>query len=150
MSYAQAAYSQYQQQQDEAHLNLLRIFHFIWGGLLALMGLLPIFHVAIGIMMLTGTFDDSGEPVPAVLGWMFILFGGFIVLLAEVIAGLNIYSAIQMGKRRRRLLSIVVAGFNCTFMPLGTVLGIFTIIVLMRESVKAAYGVPQPEHRSAF
>ena len=36
---------------------------------------------------------------------------------------------------RHRTFSRVVAGLNCLHIPLGTVLGIFTSIVLGRESV---------------
>jgi hypothetical protein len=32
-----------------------------------------------------------------------------------------------------------MAGVECLFMPFGTVLGVFTIIVLMRESVKQVF-----------
>jgi hypothetical protein len=38
---------------------------------------------------------------------------------------------------------LAMAGIEAALcMPLGTVLGIFTIIVLMRPSVKQAFGVP--------
>jgi hypothetical protein len=33
----------------------------------------------------------------------------------------------------------VVAAIECIFMPFGTVLGVFTIIVLSRPSVKALF-----------
>jgi len=33
-----------------------------------------------------------------------------------------------------------MAGVECMFMPFGTVLGVFTIIVLMRPSVKEIFG----------
>ena len=35
-----------------------------------------------------------------------------------------------------------MAGIECIFMPVGTVLGVFTIIVLVRNSVKALFGMP--------
>jgi len=34
---------------------------------------------------------------------------------------------------------MVIAGLSCLNMPLGTVLGIFTLIVLSRESVKVLF-----------
>jgi hypothetical protein len=37
---------------------------------------------------------------------------------------------------------MVVAGLNCAQMPLGTVLGVFTLMVLSRESVKSLYSEP--------
>jgi hypothetical protein len=33
----------------------------------------------------------------------------------------------------------VVAGINCLHIPLGTVLGVFTIVVLIRDSVRELY-----------
>lgn len=47
-----------------------------------------------------------------------------------------------LARRRNRLFSFVMAAFLCMFMPFGTVLGIFTIIVLSRESVKRLYESP--------
>ena len=44
-----------------------------------------------------------------------------------------------LAARRRHLFCIVIAGIACMFMPMGTVLGIFTIIVLMRPSVKELF-----------
>jgi hypothetical protein len=33
----------------------------------------------------------------------------------------------------------------CLFTPLGTILGVFTIIVLSRQSVKELYGLPNAD-----
>jgi hypothetical protein len=44
-----------------------------------------------------------------------------------------------MAKRRGRVFSFVVAAILCLFMPFGSVLGIFTIIVLNRLSVRQLY-----------
>jgi hypothetical protein len=46
--------------------------------------------------------------------------------------------------RRRYIFCLVVAGFECFFAPFGTVLGVFTILVLSRPSVKALFGVASP------
>lgn len=39
---------------------------------------------------------------------------------------------------------LVMAGIECMFMPFGTVLGVFTIIVLMRESVQKLFAANEP------
>jgi hypothetical protein len=39
---------------------------------------------------------------------------------------------------------LVMAGIECLFMPVGTVLGVFTIIVLMRPTVKAMFEIAPP------
>jgi len=37
----------------------------------------------------------------------------------------------------------VMACVECLFIPFGTILGVFTIIVLLRESVKALFAATQ-------
>jgi hypothetical protein len=42
-------------------------------------------------------------------------------------------------QRRYRMFSMLIAGLNCLQVPLGTVLGVFTLLVLSRESVQELY-----------
>jgi hypothetical protein len=42
-----------------------------------------------------------------------------------------------------------MAGVACMFMPFGTVLGVFTIVVLLRDSVKELFGVAEPSESEA-
>ena len=44
----------------------------------------------------------------------------------------------------RQTFCVVVAAISCCFTPLGTVLGVFTLIVLFRPSVKALFGLDAP------
>jgi hypothetical protein len=43
-------------------------------------------------------------------------------------------------ERRRHTFCLVVAGLECMMMPFGTVLGVFTIIVLLRPAVRQLFG----------
>jgi hypothetical protein len=52
---------------------------------------------------------------------------------------LNILAGKYLGARKHRTFCFVVAATNCLYTPLGTVLGIFTIIVLLRDSVRATF-----------
>ena len=56
---------------------------------------------------------------------------------------LNLISGFCISARKHRTFSIAVAAINCLHIPLGTVLGVFTIIVLMRDSVRDVYEGPQ-------
>jgi disulfide bond formation protein DsbB len=49
------------------------------------------------------------------------------------------YAGRCLAQRRRYLLCMVVAGIACIFMPFGTALGVFTLVVLSRPAVKAAF-----------
>lgn len=44
-----------------------------------------------------------------------------------------------LARHRRYSFCLTMAGAECIFVPFGTVLGVFTIIVLMRESVKQLF-----------
>ena len=51
----------------------------------------------------------------------------------------NMGSALCIRLRRHRFLSLAVAGFDCLAVPLGTLLGIFAFVVLLRDSVGRLY-----------
>jgi hypothetical protein len=130
--------------QDQEHLRLLSIFHYIVGGLTALFALFPAIYLVIGIFMLVapGGFD-SGEPPPAFMGWFFILFGAVFMLAAWALAICIIMAGRFLARRTHYMFCLVMAGFECLFMPFGTVLGVFTIIVLVRESAKQLFSAQQ-------
>ena len=133
--------------QDQQHLNILSIFHYVVGGLTALFACLPIFHLAIGISMLSGGFGPapSDEAFPMQLfGLLFVIVPAIIILLGWALAGAIVVAGIFLSKRQKYTYCLVVAGLECIFMPFGTVLGIFTIIVLVRPTVKALFEANPP------
>ncbi len=71
----------------------------------------------------------------AIFKWFYLL--GAIWFVASGI--LNLLSGLFLLARKHRMFSMVVAGMNCLHMPLGTVLGVFTLVVLLRDSVREAY-----------
>ncbi len=127
---------------DQEHLRLLRIFHFVLGGLFLLFGCFPIIHVAIGMLIVTGKLpaDNGGHIPPSSMGYLFVVLGIFIIALFWVMALCLFMSGWFLGKRQHYMFSFVVAALSCLQIPLGTVLGVFTIMVLSRPSVKAMYG----------
>ncbi len=75
-------------------------------------------------------------------GWLFIVVGAMAISLGWTLALLVLIAGRQLAARRRYTYCLVVAGLECLFMPFGTVLGVFTILVLARPSVKALFGEP--------
>ncbi len=124
--------------QDEQHLNLLSIFHYVVGGITALFSCFPLIHVAIGIAMLSGTFNGETPP-PRALAWIFILFPALFVLIGWALSAVIIVAGRKLKTRTSRTFCLVIAGIECIIMPFGTVLGVFTLIVLMKESVKELF-----------
>jgi hypothetical protein len=130
------------QTEDESQLNILAICHYVYAGLLGLAGLFGLLYVVFGILFVaaaaSGGTSGGGAP-PMALGGIFAAIGGFIMLLVWTKAALVVYSGISLRRRLRRNFSFVVGCICCINIPLGALLGVFTIIVLSRASVKALY-----------
>ena len=124
--------------QEEQHLQLLTIFHYIVGGLTAFLACFPLIHLTIGLVMVFGGFSSNQAP-PAFVGWLFIILGGGFFLVGQSLAICIIIAGRFLAQRRRYPFVFVVACCECLFMPFGTVLGVFTIVLLSRESVKSAF-----------
>ncbi len=126
---------------DAEHLRYLSIGFYIYAGLTALVSLFPVIHVVIGIMIATGSFSGGkGEPPPAFMGYIFAGVGGTIIILGLSLAVLNFLTGRFLARRTRYVFCFVMAGLNCMFAPIGTLLGVFTIIVLLRDPVKEMFG----------
>ena len=130
--------------QDAEHLKLLSVFHYIVAAIMAVFACLPIFHLLIGLAVVSGRFGTpkQGEPTPDLFGWFFVVFATGAILFGWALAACTFVAARSLAQRKRYLFCLVIAGvMAATCMPFGTVLGVFTIIVLMRPSVKRAFGV---------
>ncbi|HLL89875.1 MAG TPA: hypothetical protein VK324_11275 [Tepidisphaeraceae bacterium] len=127
--------------EDDTYLNILAIGHYVIGSLVALFSSFGLIHFGLGLTMVLGRGPlPSGAGETMLVGWMFLLIGGLVVLSGWTVGGLAIYSGRCIARRWRRTFSLVVAGVLCLFVPLGTVLGVFTIIVLVRDPVRRQYG----------
>ena len=127
---------------EEKQLDLLAIFHYIVGGITALFACVPLIHVAIGIAIIFGMFDEPNPP-PALIGWVFVLIGGTFVLSGWALAIAILIAGRKLKKRMARTYCLVIGAVECLIMPFGTVLGIFTIILLMKDSMKEIFSANQ-------
>jgi hypothetical protein len=134
----QAPYLTPEQQafQDQEHLNLLRIFYYVVGGITALCSSMGLVHFFLGLAMilnprmLEGKAGSPPEQLP--VGWMFMIMGAVVVLGGWVFGGLTAYCGKLISRRRGHTFVLVLAALNCLWVPLGTALGVFTFLVLMR------------------
>jgi hypothetical protein len=128
---------------DSGDIKLLSIFHYIVGAFMFLFSLLPLLHVGIGIFLIvspeTFTSNEGAHP-PAFMGWLFAFIGGIFFLFGISISTCVLLSGRYLAKKVKYMFSFVIACIECIFVPFGTILGVFTIIVLSRESVKKIYG----------
>ena len=130
--------------QDIEHLRLLSIFHYIVAGLTALCACFPLIHFTIGMLMLFApeVFKGNHPNNPDELwfiGIIFIIFPGLFILSGWTLAFFILLAGRNLASRRRYTFCLVIAGIMCVIVPFGTVLGVFTIIVLVRPSVKELF-----------
>jgi hypothetical protein len=132
--------------QDEEHLRLLSLFHYVCAGVAALFACFPIIHLVLGLVLLLSpqSFGPSRNQPPAFIGLFFVLFASVIILLGWTFAGFLAYAGKCLAHRKNYTFCLVMGGIACMFMPFGTVLGIFTIIVLVRPTVKALFAASVP------
>lgn len=127
---------------DTRQLDLLSTFHYVVAGIIALFGCLPIFHVILGIAMLAGAFDhQQGPPPPRFFGFVFIAMALVMIAMMWATAIAVWIAGSRLRRRTNYTYCLVIAAIACTFVPFGTVLGVFTILVLNRPSVRTLFGV---------
>jgi hypothetical protein len=129
---------------DGEHIKLLSIFHFVVAGL-AFLGIAFLF---LHYFMMSSVFsnpdmwksqNNNAPPFPKDFLKTFIWFYFFMGAIFGTACILNLLSGFFLRQRRHRTFSIVVGGLNCLQIPFGTILGVFTIIVLSRNSVRERY-----------
>lgn len=125
--------------QDQEHLRLLSIFHYVVAGLAALFACFPIIHLVLGILLATGSLEAPDEGA-RVVGVVFIVIAAVLILLGWTFAVFVAMTGRFLATRRHHTFCLVMGGVECLFMPFGTVLGVFTLIVLMREPVRGLFG----------
>jgi hypothetical protein len=141
---------------DNQHLKLLEIFHYVMVGLAAGGILFMFVHYMIMSTVFTNPHileqlrksqeqQHQAMPFdPAQFIHAFIWFYVFMWAWGLVSLVMNLVSGLAIHGRRWRMFSMIVAGFNCINLPFGTILGVFTLIVLVRPSVAALYNEASP------
>ena len=127
--------------EDAEHLRKLSVAHYIYAalqGFFVLFGL-TFFGLALAMIAQPEWFQGS-EPPPVLTSAVFMGIG-----LAISVASIGFaFCTFKAGKallaRQHYSYCMGLAAFNCLWMPLGTILGIFTLIVLSRPTVKAMFG----------
>jgi hypothetical protein len=129
--------------QDAEHVRLLAMFHYIVAGLAALFSLLPLLYTTIGAVFIFaarhGTPKPGEELPPEFLGWIFVGVGLLLFLLGIATAICILMAGRSLTKHRHYWFAFSIAYVECLFIPFGTILGVFTIIALSRESVKGLF-----------
>lgn len=136
---------------DVEHLRLLSIFHYVVAGLTAFVSFFPLLYTGMGalfVYLARQPIKPGESPPPELLGWFLVGFGIFLAIVGFAFAVVIFLAGRALAKRHRYWFVFVVACLECIFVPFGTILGVFTVIVLSRESAKRLF-VPETSGGSA-
>ncbi|MCB9169436.1 MAG: hypothetical protein H6597_06060 [Flavobacteriales bacterium] len=126
----------------ERRLRLLSLLHYVYGVFISLAGTALLVVVLIGVFMHSDLMaDEAGSDMPRWLGAGMQVFGWAVFLLVETVGVLNIISGSLLSRRRGRTFSIAVAILDCFNIPLGLLMGIFTLVTLFDRRTEDAYGL---------
>ena len=128
---------------DQEHLQLLAIFHYVVAGLAALFSFFPLLYTTVGTIFIFaarhGTAKPGEELPPEFLGWIFAVIGSVLFLIGIAMAICILIAGRSLALRKRYSFAIVMSCIECLFVPFGTILGVFTVVVLSRESVRGLF-----------
>ena len=131
---------------DEEHLKLLVLFHRIYGIIVIIFSLLGIgYYLLFSFLFRFSkksshfTLTNNIQEPPKEIMHIFMIIIGIVILIGLIIGVCNLLSAQYIKRRKYRIFSIVVACVDCISFPLGTILGVLTMVVLLRDSVIEYY-----------
>jgi hypothetical protein len=134
-----------QAKRDRDQLKILMVGHWVLTGLLVIGVGMLLLHAQLMSTMVENPemwepseAGSSPEEVFEALRYLYWVLGSVFVLSAIC----NAISARCIRARQYRLFSLVVAGLNIPMFPFGTLLGAFTLMVLLRDSVVATFDLP--------
>jgi hypothetical protein len=124
---------------DGEHLRILSICYLVYAGVNVFFSLFGLLYAFMGLFVTELISrvppQPNQPPPPEFVGLFFGVFGFGMFALMMVLAVLKFIVAKRLKQRRSRTLCMVVAALSCFGIPFGTVLGVFTFVVLSRPSV---------------
>jgi hypothetical protein len=128
---------------DLEHLRLLSIFHYVVAGLAALFACFPLIYLVLGLVMIFAPTALEGQHHHDEMIWIpgliLSIFGSVLALAGWAFATCVFVAGRNLGRQRRYTFCLVMAAIMCIFMPFGTVLGVLTLVVLLRPSVRPLF-----------
>jgi len=135
---------------DLEHLRLLKIGYYILAGIAGVGTFFTgIWMVAVGAMLAHIPMDTIPSADADLARRIMSLFVGGLGILISVggvgMALLTFFTGRNLGQHRARIFCTVIGAITCLSVPWGTAIGVCTLIVLNRPSVKALFdGGPPP------
>ena len=121
---------------DGRHLRWLALAHFVHAALTGLMVFAPGCMCCLGLGLVSGISREREAPE---IG-LFMMIGSLISFpIVLGYAALLALLAFLISRRRAYGLCVGLAVISCLDLPFGLLLGVATLIVLMRDSVRRSF-----------
>jgi hypothetical protein len=117
---------------EEKSLDLIALFHHVLAIITGITALTPIIHFIFGVMLLN-VESGAGDPAPRVFALIFIILSTLIILAGWTLAVLIFIAGNKIRNRQSYNYCMIIAFIECLLLPLGPILGIYTIITLNKE-----------------
>lgn len=127
---------------DQNDLKTLSICHYVYAGLLAFTGFIPVGLLLFAIGLLSSLDPSHASALKGIASGILLIIWVALSVMLWLKAGVVAYSGVCLRQGKHRTLSQVVACLCCLNMPFGTLLGVFTLVVLNRPAVRAGYDAP--------
>ncbi len=126
---------------DEEHLRVLSVLYLVYGGLAACVCLVAVaFLLAGGVAVAAAASSAQWNAVGAgAAGCVFGTLGAGLSVLFGTAAALRIFTGWALRQRRYYTFCLVAAGITAMGIPLGALLGVSTLIVLLRPAVERMF-----------
>jgi hypothetical protein len=125
---------------DLKNLRVVGVLHYVAGALLALFSSLFIGCIWFGVRsMRTHVPGASSSFGPLVVG-----MGSVALVLGWTMAGMMVQAGRCIEARRSRRLCLIVAALSTGWFPFGSILGLFTLVLLTKPHVRALFGEDAP------
>lgn len=124
---------------DESQLRLIAMWYYVFAFLQTLLALGTFIFVIAAILVSSGWMEESVWLPPRTQAGEVILPWLGSAAFVAILASLSLLAARRAAKKRSHSLCLFASAANLLFIPWGTLLGLYAIVVLRRPSVKAAF-----------
>ena len=128
-----------QREKDNSDLHTLAICHYTFAGLMGLLLLTVIGLSALAMFNLPPEYQTSQKRADLDLSAI-VIFGAMTAVFLLSIC-LVLFLGRKISKRKHLGTCTTLAGLECLILPFGPILGVATLKILGRESVKLQFGV---------
>lgn len=122
-------------------LLIVSIFHYLLAGFQMLFCAVGLVYLFFGVLIASGTLEPSkgaGAP-PEAMGWIFGVLGVIFVIIFFTMSILTLVTGINISKRRNHIFCIVIDSILCLWVPFGTLVGVFGLVLLTRPEIAVKF-----------